>query len=113
MTTQELAKEVQELKLMTAKNCQEISGHDRRLIKAEEMLEKQTELLLIVRDLANGVKNLGEKIDHVGNKVDDVCSRVDGIEQKPARRWETLITALITFAAGAIATYFFTQAGMH
>lgn len=112
MTLQELAKEVQEIKLMSARNGQEINSQDKRLTKAEEMLEKQTELLLVVRDLANGIGNLSGKIDAVGNKVDAVCSRVDGIEQKPARRWETLVTAFLTFLAGIIVTYFFTKMGI-
>ena len=39
--------------------------------------------------------------------LNDITERVDDIERKPSKRWETVITALITAIVGAAIGYLF------
>lgn len=45
-------------------------------------------------------------------KLEELCSDVKSIKAKPAKRWETLITQIISIIVAAVVGYFIAQAGM-
>ena len=61
-----------------------------------ENLEKLTES---VYSLAQSVKSMQEDLKNI-------MARVAEIEKRPAKRWETLIAAIITAVIGGIVGYF-------
>jgi phage shock protein A len=45
-------------------------------------------------------------------KIDTLCAQVESIKAKPAKRWETLTTQIISIIVAAVVGYFIAQAGM-
>ena len=45
-------------------------------------------------------------------KLEELCSDVKSIKAKPAKRWETLVTQVISILVAAVVGYFIAQAGM-
>jgi uncharacterized coiled-coil protein SlyX len=45
-------------------------------------------------------------------KIDELVSDVKSIKSKPAKRWETLVTQVISILVAAVVGYFIAQAGM-
>lgn len=45
-------------------------------------------------------------------KLEELCSDVKSIKAKPAKRWETLITQVVSIIVAAVVGYFIAQAGM-
>ena len=45
-------------------------------------------------------------------KLEELCSDVKSIKAKPAKRWETLITQVISIVVAAVIGYFIAQTGM-
>lgn len=67
-----------------------------------ERQAKSDELLKCVYEMAVEMKNLREDL----NKL---VGQVEQIEQKPAKRWELIITAIISAAGGSLGTAFITN----
>ncbi|MBQ2663106.1 MAG: hypothetical protein IJH36_03075 [Clostridia bacterium] len=72
---------------------QENKSFNRRLGNLEKLTES-------VHTIANEIKNMR-------GDVNDITQRVNEIEKKPSKRWETVITALITALVGAAIGYVF------
>ena len=72
---------------------QENKSFNRRLGNLEKLTES-------VHTIANEIKNMR-------GDVHDITQRVNEIEKKPSKRWETVITALITALVGAAIGYVF------
>lgn len=62
-------------------------------------LEKESEVL---HQLATSVALLAEQMKNMNSSVLALTSEVEELKEKPARRWETLVTQIITGIAGAI-----------
>jgi predicted nucleic acid-binding Zn-ribbon protein len=101
MTTQELTKADADNKERLSKVEGRMDAQEKRLDKMEEAQKEYGKLLVVVERLANGIDSLREKITDIGGKVDNVCARVNDIEQKPAKRWDTLVSQIITLIVAA------------
>ncbi len=75
-----------------------------------DALERQTEA---VNHLATSVAVMAEKVESTGEKVDGLCVDVQEIKQKPGKRWETIVTTVLTALISAVVGYFLARLGLH
>ena len=77
---------------------------DRRDISRRlDNLEKLTQS---VYDLASSVKVLSEKQSTTDDNVQKIAEDVDELKNKPAKRWESVVAALIAGVVGAFIGHF-------
>lgn len=76
-----------------AQHSAELDNHERRL----HDLEKGQGA---VQQLALDMAKVSAKLDFLAEKLDKLDGKVEALEQKPAKRWDGLVTALISAAVG-------------
>jgi len=67
-----------------------------------EKLETSTEAL---NRLASSMEVMAEKQERVADAVDELDGKVTALEEKPAKRWEELVSKLVLVAVTAVATW--------
>ena len=87
------------LEVQMAELRQEMRDISRRL----DNLEKLTQS---VYDLASSVKVLSEKQSTTDDNVQKIAEDVDELKNKPAKRWESVVAALIAGVVGAFIGHF-------
>ena len=87
------------LEVQFAELRQEMRDISRRL----DNLEKLTQS---VYDLASSVKVLSEKQSTTDDNVQKIAEDVDELKNKPAKRWESVVAALIAGVVGAFIGHF-------
>ena len=55
---------------------------------------------------------LEERMKSLETKIDELVIDVKSIKAKPAKRWETLVTQVVSIIVAAVVGYFIAQAGM-
>ena len=105
MTTQELTREIGDIKPRVAAIEEKVEGNaaDIREIKDEQ--KEQRRLLVVIERIASGLKN-------VEDKVDDISRRVCHIEEKPGKKWESFVWLVITLVAGVVVGILSTKLGL-
>ena len=83
----------EDISVKLAEHEMELKHHSDRL----DTLEKNNEIL---QDMATSLAVMSRDQKTLTDKVDSVIEKVDVLEQKPSKRWDTLITALITGLVG-------------
>lgn len=87
MDIETLALELQK----TADRCERNTG---RIKKLEEEHEA-------IHQIATSVAVLAEKMDSMNKSLNSMSAKVEDIENRPAKRWESVVSAIIGALAGA------------
>ena len=74
---------------------EQIKQLDRRMGSLEKLTETVSELALSVKELAASIKQTDDNVENLRKDVVE-------IHDKPAKRWETIVTAAITAIVGLI-----------
>jgi len=77
----------------------ENSRQNKRLEIIEGKQSQISELVVSVKVLATNVENIAKEINEQGLRLRE-------IEGKPAKRWETIVSCIITGLVGAAISYF-------
>lgn len=72
-------------------------------------LETEHETL---HSLATSVAVMAEQMKSINTKVGVLTDKVDEIEQKPAKRWETIVSCVITGFVGALLGFALSRLGL-
>lgn len=83
---------------MLTKHREEIGSLKHRVSEIEEKNDCIHELTLSVKELAVNMQNMLKEQEKQN-------SRLNALEEKPAERWNTLTTVIITALASGIITY--------
>ena len=59
--------------------------------------------------LVESVAKMASKMEHMSKELDDVAEKVDDLEAKPAKRWESIIAAVIGAVGGSVGTAIITK----
>ena len=76
--------------------------------RLDDMEKRQDDL----DELVSVVKVLAVCEENVENDVKEIKSDVKSLTSKPAKRWETLVTQLITIVVAAIAGFILAKMGL-
>lgn len=83
-----------------------------RSLRNEGRIKKLEEAHEVLHQLATAVAVMAEKMDAMNKSVSTLATKVDEIENEPAKRWDTLVTALLSAAAGALVAWLSTGAAV-
>ena len=86
--------DIQEIGSALARQEEQIKGLARRM----DNLEKLTES---VNSLALSVERLTNQQATTETRISTLTTDVDGLKEKPAKRWETVVAAIISALIGA------------
>ena len=73
----------------------------------EESVKSAHKRMDSIEGLTKSVYELASSIKVMQSDIADMSGRLKDIEEKPGKRWELIITSVITTIAGALAGYFF------
>ena len=105
MTTQELTRKIGEIEPKVSAHEERLDNHDERLREVCDEQKEQRRLLVVIERIATG-------LDTVKEKVDDISRRVCHIEEKPGKRWESLVKTIIGILAAAVLGYALSKLGL-
>ena len=84
---------------------QRAKSNSKRIDSLEEKIENIHELASSVKLLALETKAMREDVNKIDNRLKDV-------EDKPAKRWESLVKLVLTGTATAVLGYFLAKIGL-
>ena len=83
-----------------------IKAEDDRQNKRIKLIEqKQAQ----ISELVASVKVLAANVENIAKEINEQGLRLREIEGKPAKRWETIVSCIITGLIGAALSYFLTR----
>lgn len=87
-------------------------SNTRRIDKLEQQTEALTSIATSVELLVAEQRHQTEAMMDIKNDVTALDKKVDAIEQQPAKRWESMVTNIVSLLVGGIIAFIFTQLGM-
>ena len=79
---------------------------DKRQNRRLEIIEdKQTQ----ISELVASVKVLAANVESIAKEINEQGLRLKEIEGRPAKRWETVVSCIITGLIGAVLSYILTR----
>ena len=95
----------EDVKIKVAELEQQIHSAQQRL----EGLERGQEVL---NRLATAVEVLATKQDNLDQSLGRLNKKLDALEQRPARRWDSLLDKIMLLLAGAFVSFLLAQGGL-
>lgn len=92
--------EEQETAVAIAEIKKEIGSLKHRMDSAEEVVN-------VVHQLAQEMVGLTKEVGFMNKTLVQLTAKVASLEEKPAKRWDTLVHALLGAAAGAVGAMIF------
>ncbi len=92
--------EEQEILVSIAKLKKENVSLRRRMDNAEQVVN-------VVHQLAQEMVGLTKEVGFMNKTLVQLTAKVASLEEKPAKRWDTLVSALLGVAAGAVGAMIF------
>lgn len=83
----------EDIQILLERHTSELDEHERRIHALEKGQDAVNRLIL-------DVAKISAKLDYMSEKLDRLESKVETLEQKPAKRWDGLVTAIISAAIG-------------
>lgn len=95
-----------ELDERVTRHTEQIKTCFNQIAEVKTLVESVHKLAITVEILARGQKD-------INNKMDNLTGDVEEIKEKPARRWDTIITVGITAIVTALITLLFAGVGLN
>ena len=126
VTMESMQQAIYDVKETLEKHGDQLSAIEKTMVKQDERIstalkriDEQTKLTESIHELASSVKVLHveqktmmEKIDSTNKKIETVSSDVEELKQKPAKRWDGVITVLISGIVGGLLTFLLLKMGL-
>ena len=87
-------------------------SNTRRIEKLELQTEAIQSLALSVEIMVKEQSHQTEAIKRIEKNVEKLDNKVDVLEQKPAKRWDTVVEKIILALVGAVVGYFLVKLGL-
>lgn len=89
--------------------------HERRLTEVEQRSKSNTRRLDEMKPLVDEIHKMSEamvamttEMRHTNKDITEIKGKVEHLEEKPAKRWDTVITVAITAFITGLVTYVLT-----
>ena len=92
----------EEIIIAITKHKEEIGSLRYRVDDVEELCKSINGLAISVTELAMNVSNTNSRMDSIESSIRCQGERIGEIEKKPAKRWDNVVSVLITTVVGAI-----------
>ena len=90
----------------------ELSAQKEQIKTLFNRVNEQKTLTDSVHKLAISMERLTSAQKNIADKVDDLTGDVDELKNKPAKRWDSATTVVVTAIITAVVTFVFTQIGL-
>lgn len=98
----------EEVAVALAEHGKEIGSLKHRVDEVEDLAKAINELAMSVRELAVNTSNTNDRMDRHEDSLRSQGERIGALEKQPAKRWNTVVTTIITAIVSGTVTYFFT-----
>ena len=105
MTTEELTTRVVDLEERAARHTEQIKTIFNQIADVRKIADGVQELALAMRTLAIEQKEIGKKVNLLSEDMEE-------IRMKPAKRWDLIVTALLSATVTAIGAYILAKMGL-
>lgn len=92
--------------------AQRLAEVDARSKSNTKRLDKFDELVEVVRELATSMKLMAEKQVTTETKVSQIDQKLEALEQKPAKRWESIVEKVILTVVAALVGFALAKLGL-
>lgn len=80
-----------------------------RLTALESNLTVMQKRVEHIEELVESVREMTAEMQHMREDINKMTEQITDIEQKPAKRWETVILAVLSAFAGGLGTMMLTK----
>lgn len=105
MTTEELTTRVVDLEERAARHTEQIKTIFNQITDVRKIADGVQELALAMRTLAIEQKEIGKKVSSLSEDMEE-------IRMKPAKRWDLIVTSLLSATVTAIGAYILAKMGL-
>lgn len=105
MTNEELTQKYVDIDERVTRHTEQIKTCFNQIEEAKSMAES-------VHKLTTTVEILAREQQLANKKMDKMTSDMEEIKGKPAKRWDSVVSTIITVILTAVVTYFLTKAGL-
>ena len=95
----------EEIAVTIAEQKKEIGSLKHRVDELEENTDTIQKLTLSVQELAFNIQEMVKEQERYSKAQERAFERINALEEKPAKRWDSLTTVIITALASGIITY--------
>ena len=83
-----------------------------RSLRNEGRIKKLEDEHEVLQNLATSVAVMAEQIKHMTASVETLTGKVDKLEEKPGKRWDSLVDNIIWAVAGAVLAFVLAKIGL-
>lgn len=95
----------EEIAVMLAEQKKEIGSLKHRVDELEENTDTIQQLTMSVQELAFNIQEMVKEQERYSRAQERAFKRINALEEKPAKRWDSLTMVIITALASGIITY--------
>lgn len=99
----------EEILISLTKHKEEIGSLKHRVDDIEELCKSINELAISVKELAINVSNTCNRMDNFDARLKNQGTRIGELEKKPAKKWDSIESVIITSIVGAIVGFFISK----
>lgn len=89
-----------------------LTNHEENIKSLKHRMEKVEEQSNAINNLAMSVKELAINMNTMNEKQEAQGKRLDELEAKPGKRWEQVVSLVITTLVGAVLGYLLSRMGL-
>lgn len=89
-----------------------LTNNEDNIKSLKHRMDKVEEQSKAINDLAMSVKELAINMNTMNKKQEEQGKRLAELEAKPARRWEQIVSLIITTLVGALLGYLLSRLGI-
>ena len=90
----------------------QLTNHDENIKSLKHRMDKVEEQSDAINNLAISVKELALNINIMNERQEEYGKRLTELESKPAKRWEQVVSIIITTLVGAVLGYILSKVGL-
>lgn len=95
----------EEITIKLTKHNEEIASLKHRVDDVEELVHAVNELAVSVGKLAENVSSANSRMSRFEESLKNQGERIGEMEKKPSRKWDSMITVIISTLVGGIIAY--------
>ena len=89
-----------------------VTRHTEQIKTCFSQISEIRDLTASVHKLATSVEVIGLEQKNMNGKMDRLAGDLEEIKEKPARRWDTVVTVAVTVIVTALVTFALTKIGL-
>ena len=89
-----------------------LNDHEHEICSLKHRMSDVEAQTKAINNLAISVEKLALSVSYMNDEQKNSIKRLEALESKPAKRWETIITCVITTIVGAVIGFLLSRIGI-